>query len=71
MKSKLEKQKEAEARFKIRAKRSPKDQLDHLDSIFGKNQGASKERNRLIALMQNLNKAEVEEKPKKRKKKDR
>lgn len=67
MKSKLEKQKEAEARLKIRSKRSHKDQLDHLDAKFGKDQGAAKERNKLMALIKAPVKSE--EKSKKRKKK--
>lgn len=68
MKSKLEKQKEAEQRAKIRSKRSHKDQLDHLDAIFGKDQGAAKERAKLKALIEKPVKSE-EDRPKKEKRK--
>lgn len=63
MKSKLEKQKEADERNKARAKRSHKDQLDHLDSIFGVGVGATRERTRL----QNLINKPVQEKTEKKK----
>lgn len=51
MKSKLQKNKEAEERNQIRSKKSHKDQLLVLDSIFGKGRGAAKERARLEMLM--------------------
>lgn len=42
-----QKRKEAEQRFNSRAMRTPKMQLDRLDTAFGKNQGAVKERIKL------------------------
>ena len=74
-KSKLEKQKEAEDRAKIRAKRSHKDQLSHLDSLFGQGNGAAKERAKLIARMEQDSKPKKkaedssEEKPKRKSRK--
>lgn len=59
-KSKLEKQKEAESRASLRAKRSHKDQISRLDSLFGVGAGAAKERARLLSLI------EEEKKPKKK-----
>lgn len=59
-KSKLEKQKEAEKRSALRAKRSHKDQISKLDSLFGPGAGAAKERARLLNLI------EEEKKPKKK-----
>lgn len=50
--SKLEKNKEAEERADKRSKRSHKDQLAILDSKFGKGVGATKERERLNALLE-------------------
>jgi hypothetical protein len=77
MKSKLEKQKEAEERAQLRAKRSHKDQIAHLDSIFGKDIGAAKERSRLKALVEGSKAVKKEapessssDKPKKSRKKD-
>jgi hypothetical protein len=52
MKSKLEKQKEAEERAAHRSKMSHKDQIARLDSSFGKDLGATKERARLKALIE-------------------
>lgn len=56
-KTKLEKQKDAEARSQQRSKRSHKDQLGHLDSLFGPGQGAAKERARLKGLIEGPSKA--------------
>lgn len=68
--SKLEKNKEAEERAKERSKRSHKEQLAILDSRLGKGVGATKERLRLNALMENPSKSnDSEEKPKKKVKK--
>lgn len=68
-KSKLEKQQEASERLKTREKRNPQDQLAILDKKFGKDQGASKERERLKkAIEENLNK-KTEKKEKKDKSK--
>jgi|688.fasta_scaffold591283_2 hypothetical protein len=50
-KSLLLKQQEAKERQSERNKRSPKDQISHLDSIFGKDLGAKKEREKLLALI--------------------
>jgi hypothetical protein len=75
-KSKLQKQKESEERAKTRAKRSNKDQISHLDSLFGAGQCATKERAKLLTRIEQERKprkeeASSEEKPKKtRKKKD-
>lgn len=71
MKSKLQKQKEAEERAKIRAKRSNKDQIAHLDALFGTGHCATKERAKLLARIEQERKprkeeASSEEKPKKR-----
>lgn len=74
-KSKLIKQQEANQRQEKRNKRSPKEQLAHLDSVFGKDIGAKKERNRLLELINKKEekkqdkKEDKEEKPKKKKKK--
>ena len=70
-KSKLEKQKEAEDRALIRSKRSHKDQISRLDSLFGKEKGAIKERTRLISLIEKHKspKEEIKEEKTKRKKK--
>lgn len=71
-KSKLEKQKEAEDRAKTRAKRTNKDQLSHLDALFGQGNGAAKERAKLIARIEQDSKPKKkaedssEEKPKKK-----
>ena len=59
-KSKLEKQKEAEDRAKLRAKRAHKDQLSLLDAKFGQGTGAQKERTRLIALIEEASKPKKE-----------
>lgn len=68
--SKLEKNKEAEERAEQRSKRSHKDQLAVLDSRLGKGVGATKERARLNALIENPSKSsESEEKPKKKRSK--
>ena len=74
MKSKLEKQKEAEERATHRSKMSHKDQIARLDSSFGKDLGATKERARLKALIEGVKKKETSEpnpteKPKKTRKK--
>lgn len=45
------KQKEAKERQLERNKRSPKDQLAMLDSIFGKGLGAKKEREKINAIL--------------------
>ena len=50
--SKEERRKEAEARQEERAKRTPQEQLARLDAMFGKDQGAARERERLQALIQ-------------------
>lgn len=76
-KSKLEKQKQAEERARVRAKRAHKDQLSLLDAKFGSGVGAQKERTRLIALIEEASRpkkkdtkdASAEEKPKKSRKK--
>jgi len=70
-KSKLEKQTEAEARAQERAKRSHKDQVAHLDAVFGPGQGAAKERARLKSLLDGRSNSTQEEsdqsdKPKKK-----
>lgn len=66
MKSKLEKNKEAEERAKARSKRSHKDQLALLDAKFGSNQGAAKERARLKGLIESaIEKVEKKKKSKK------
>jgi cytochrome c-type biogenesis protein CcmH/NrfG len=75
-KSKLEKQKEAEDRAKIRSKRTNKDQLSHLDALFGQGLGAAKERAKLIARIEQDSRpkkkseeASSDEKPKKKSRK--
>jgi hypothetical protein len=70
-KNKLLKQQEAKQRQDKRDKISPKEQLSHLDSIFGKDVGAKKERDRLLSLINKKSekKETKEEKPKKKKKK--
>lgn len=65
------KRQEAEERQSKRNKRNPQDQIALLDSMFGKDIGAKKERTRLATI---INKKEEkveakEDKPKKRKKK--
>ena len=60
-KSKLEKQKEAEERANARAKRSHKDQISRLDSLFGQGTGAVKERAKLLARMETKPKKADEE----------
>jgi hypothetical protein len=49
--SKKLKREQAEKRNEERAKRSPREQLAHLDAKFGPGQGAAKERALLAALM--------------------
>lgn len=67
--SKLEKQKEAQERSSLRAKRSHNDQLAVLDSRLGKDQGAKKERSRLKLLLEKpKDKEEESSKPKKKRK---
>lgn len=73
-KNKLAKQQEAKQRQEKRDKRNHKEQLSHLDSIFGKDVGAKKERERLLSLInKKVDKKETkevkEEKTKKKKKK--
>ena len=70
-KSKLEKQTQAEERAKARAKRSHKDQVSHLDSLFGSGKGAAKERAKLADRIERERKPkeEGEEKPKKSRRK--
>lgn len=63
-KSKLEKQKEAEKRAEDRSKRSDKDQISRLDSIFGAGVGAARERARLLGKIDS-----EDSKPKKTRKK--
>lgn len=46
-----QRQEEAVARHELRWKRSPKQQLDRLDEMFGKDLGAVKERTRLLTLL--------------------
>lgn len=79
-KSKLEKQKEAEERAKLRAKRGHKDQISSLDAKFGAGVGAQKERTRLLGLIEEASRPkkeakkdvekEAKEKPKRKKKKE-
>ena len=66
-KSLMEKQKEANERQIARNKRSPKDQLAKLDSMFGKGLGAKKEREKInLLLSKKIEKEQTEEeKPKK------
>lgn len=68
-KSKLIKQQEANQRQEKRDKRSAKEQLAHLDSVFGKDIGAKKERNRLLELINKKEDKKEEDKPKKKRKK--
>jgi len=68
-KNKLIKQQEANQRQEKRNKRSHKEQLAHLDAVFGKDIGAKKERNRLLELINKKEDNKEEEKPKKKKKK--
>jgi len=63
-KSKLQKQEEAKQRQIQRNKRSIKDQLSHLDSIFGKDKAAQKERKKLNALLEKQSDSNCEEEPK-------
>lgn len=65
-KNKELKKQEAEKRQQNRDKRSPQDQVAVLDSKFGKDLGAKKERAKLISL---LNKKEEKQQEKKEKKK--
>ena len=67
--SKLLRQEEAIERQEERKKRSHKDQLAFLDSKFGKDVGAKKEREKLFALINKKEEVSAEEKPKKKKKK--
>lgn len=74
-KNKHQKRTEAEERAAHRAKMSHKDQIARLDSLFGKDSGAAKERARLKGLIENAKspKKEVQEsgsaeKPKKKRK---
>jgi hypothetical protein len=67
-KSKLIKQQEANQRQEKRNKINHKEQLSHLDAVFGKDIGAKKERNRLLTLI-NKKEDDKEEKPKRKKKK--
>jgi hypothetical protein len=72
----MEKQKEAKERQLERNKRSPKDQLSRLDSIFGKGLGAKKEREKINVILnkkieknsESETKAEIKEKKSKKKK---
>jgi len=50
-KSKDLKKQEAEDRQQKRDKRSPQDQISSLDSVFGKDVGAKKERARLLSIV--------------------
>lgn len=72
-KSKLIKQQEAVKRQAVRDKRSPSDQLNVLDNIFGKGLGATKERNKLNNIinkkMEVVNETGKEKKKKTRSKK--
>jgi hypothetical protein len=63
MKSKLEKQKEAEERAAHRSKMSHKDQIARLDSSFGKDLGATKERARLKALIEGSKSPKIQKEP--------
>jgi len=67
--SKLMRQQQALERQEARKKRSHKDQLAYLDSKFGKDVGAKKEREKLLALINKKEEISDEEKPKKKKKK--
>lgn len=69
-KSLLIKQQEAKQRQLERNKISHKDQLSRLDSLFGKDLGAKKERNRLTALLNKKEEKKEEKKEKKEKKSD-
>lgn len=73
-KSKELKRQEAEERQQKRSKRGPQDQIASLDAKFGKNVGAKKEREKLLAIINKKEEAkdkeETKEKaPKKRKNK--
>jgi hypothetical protein len=68
-KNRLLKQQEAQTRQEKRDKRSPADQISALDAKFGKNLGAKKERERLLALINKKEEESKEEKPKRKRKK--
>ena len=55
MKNAKTKRDEASIRAEARAKRTPKQQLKHLDRLLGKGKGATKERARLNELNNNNN----------------
>lgn len=57
---KKQRQEEAVARNALRAKRSPQDQLAHLDSLFGVGTGAARERARLQAAIESAQRAAEE-----------
>ena len=67
--SKLEKQKEAQERSALRAKRSHNDQLALLNSRLGKDQGAKKERSKLKILLEKPQVREEESSKSKKKRK--
>lgn len=74
-KNKHQKRTEADERSAHRAKMSHKDQIARLDSLFGKDLGATKERARLKNLIENARNPKKEaqessstEKPKKKRK---
>ena len=50
--SRQERREEAVIRQEERANRSPDQQIQHLDKILGKGQGATKERKRLAKMME-------------------
>lgn len=68
-KSLLLKQQEAKERQDKRDKRSPADQLSHLDSVFGKNLGAKKERAKLLSRIDKGDEPKEEKRKKTKKKK--
>ena len=63
------KQQEAKERQDLRNKKSPKDILNQLDSIFGKNLGAKKERQKLQNVISKETESKKEQKEQKENKK--
>jgi hypothetical protein len=58
----------AAERQEVRAKRTPQEQLKLLDDRFGEGKGATKERERLKAAIEEVEKAKQDEQEKKEKK---